>query len=126
MWNGPAILYQPVQEWCLKFGTQKEEYLPGEKKLHSASTATAGPSLLSYGRFSDIDKAIRVVARILGILYKKSFRGERTMTVTPELLCAAETFIVKDTQKLMKEELSKTDTKGRKGSRYATLNPVVN
>ena len=73
-----------------------------------------------------LTKAIRVVARIFGILHKKSFRGERTMTVTQELLSAAETFIVKDAQKLMKEELSKTDTKGRGGGRYATLNPVVN
>ena len=39
------------------------------------------------------------------------------MTVTTELLPAAETSIVKDAQKLMKEELSKTDTKGRKGGR---------
>ena len=124
-WNGPAILYQPVEEWGLKFGSQKEECLPGEKKLHSASTATASPSLVDYGRFSDIDKAIWVVARILGILQKKSFRGGGTMAVSPELLRAAETFIVKDAQKSMKEELSKTDTKGRKGGRYATLSPVL-
>ena len=82
-WNGPAILYQPVEEWGLKFGSQNEECLPGEKKLHSTSTATASTPLLNYGRFSNIDKAIWVVARIFGILQKKSFRGGRTMTVTP-------------------------------------------
>ena len=91
------------------------------KTLHS----TTSPPLLDYGRFSDIDKAIWVVARNLGILQEKSFRGGRTMTVTTELLPAAETSIVKDAQKLMKEELSKTDTKGRKNGRYATLDPVL-
>ena len=47
------------------------------------------------------------------------------MSVTPEMLRATETFIVKDTQKVMKEELSKTDKKGRKGGLYATLSPVL-
>ena len=55
-WNGPAILYQPVKEWGLKFGFQKEECLPGEKKLQSTSTATASPRSLT--RLCDIDKAI--------------------------------------------------------------------
>ena len=31
-WNGPAILYQPVEEWGLKFGSQKEECLSGERR----------------------------------------------------------------------------------------------
>ena len=124
-WNGPAILYKPVEEWGLKFGSQKEECLPGEKKLRSATTTTASPSLLDYERFSDINKAIWVVARILGILQNKSFRGGRTLSVTPELLRAAETFIVKDAQESMTDELCKTDRKGRKGGRYARLNPVL-
>ena len=47
------------------------------------------------------------------------------MSVTPEMLRFAETFIVKDTQRVMKEELSKADEKGRKGGRYATLSPVL-
>ena len=89
--NGPAILYKPVEEWGLKFGSQKEECLPGEKKLRSATTTTDSPSLLDYERFSDIDK------------------------VSAELLRAAETFIVKDVQKSMINELGKTDKKGRKG-----------
>ena len=124
-WNGPAILYRPVEEWGLKFGSQKEECLPGEKKLRSTCTTTSSPSLIDYERFSDINKVIWIVARILGIMQVRSFRGGKTMSVTPEMLRAAETFIVKDTQKVMKEELSKTDKKGRKGGRYATLSPVL-
>ena len=27
-WNGPSVLYQPVENWGLKFGLQKEESLP--------------------------------------------------------------------------------------------------
>ena len=30
-WNSPSILYQPVASRGLKFGSQKEELLPGEK-----------------------------------------------------------------------------------------------
>ena len=112
-WNGPLILYQPVEEWGLKFGSQKEECLPGEKKIHNASTTTASPSLLDYERFSDINKAIWVIS------------GGRTMSVSVQLLCDAENFIAKDAQKTTKEELAKTDPKGRKGGQYATLNPVL-
>jgi hypothetical protein len=78
-WNGPMILYQPIEEWGLKFGSQKEECLPGEKKIHSVSTATANPPLLNYERFSDINHAIWVIARILAILRNKSFSGGKTM-----------------------------------------------
>ena len=30
-WNGPPILYTPVEEWGLKFKPKKEEMRPGEK-----------------------------------------------------------------------------------------------
>ena len=123
--NGPLILYQPVEEWGLKFGSQKEECLPGEKKIHNASTTTASPSLFDYERFSDINKAIWVIARIKAIFQNKSFSGGRTMSVSAQLLRDAENFIAKDVQKTMKEELAKTDQKGRKGGQYATLNPVL-
>jgi hypothetical protein len=69
------ILYQPIEEWGMKFGSQKEERLPGEKSIHSVSTATANPPLLNYERFSDVNQAIWVVARILAILRNKSFNG---------------------------------------------------
>ncbi len=124
-WNGPLILYQPVEEWGLKFGSQKEECLLGEKKIHNASTTTASPSLLDYERFSDINKAIWVIARIKAIFQNKSFSGGRTMSVSAQLLRDAENFIAKDAQKTMREELAKTDQKGRKGGQYATLNPVL-
>ena len=32
-WNGPPILYKPIEEWGLKFKPKNEEMLPGEKKV---------------------------------------------------------------------------------------------
>ena len=124
-WKGPSILYQPIEDWGLKFGSQKEECFPGEKKIHSVSTATANSPLLNYERFSDINQAICVVARILAILKNKSFSGGNTTSVSAQRLLDAENFIVKAAQKTMQEELVKTDQKRRKGGRYATLNPVL-
>ncbi|CAB3987548.1 Hypothetical predicted protein [Paramuricea clavata] len=95
-WNGPLILFQPIEEWCLKLGSQKEECLPGEKKIHSVSTATANPPLLNYERFSDINHVICVIARILAILRNKSFSGGKTMSVSAQLLRDAKNLIVKD------------------------------
>ena len=48
--NGPPILYQPIEEWGLKFGLQKEESLPGEKMCNTAA-ATADPRLIDFERF---------------------------------------------------------------------------
>ena len=45
-WNGPPILYQPIEEWGLKLGLQKEESLPGEKKMCNSAAATADPPLI--------------------------------------------------------------------------------
>ena len=40
-WNGPPILYQPIESWGLKFGLQKNEALPGEKKIRYTATAAS-------------------------------------------------------------------------------------
>jgi hypothetical protein len=73
------------------------------------STATANPHLLNYERFSDVNQAIWVVARILAILRNKSFNGGKTMSASAQLLRHAENLIVEDAQKKMNEELAKTD-----------------
>ncbi|CAB3998608.1 Hypothetical predicted protein [Paramuricea clavata] len=122
-WNGPPILYRPIEEWGLKFNPKKEP-LPGEKKVHVVAAAASVEALLiDYERFSSINKAIWVVARLLNIA-KKSFKGGRTLSISVKQLQEAENFIVKEVQKSFESELTKTDRKGRKGGRFACFNPV--
>ncbi|CAB4001318.1 Hypothetical predicted protein [Paramuricea clavata] len=120
--NGPPILYRPIEEWGLKFNPKKEP-LPGETKVHVVAAASVEALLIDYERFSNINKAIWVVARLLNIA-KKSFKGGRTLSISVKQLQEAENFIVKEVQKSFESELTKTDRKGRKGGRVACLNPV--
>jgi hypothetical protein len=47
-WNGPPILYQPFREWDLtEFGIQKNEVLPGEKKIRYTSAVSSNVPLKS-------------------------------------------------------------------------------
>ena len=119
-WNGPPILYQPIESWGLKFGIQKSEILPGEKKLRYTMAVNSKLPFIDYAKFSNIDKITWVIARILSVAKHKSLRGGNTLNITPQLLEEAEDFIVKDVQKTLEEEMAKTDHKGRKGGRYAS------
>ena len=141
-WNGPPILYKPIEEWGLKFKPKNEEMLPGEKKVpgkitvkvvntaqadtatHGTVTASADVQLIDYKRFSDVNKLIWVVARVLSIAKNKSFKHGNTLSVSAELLRKAENFIVKDAQRSLAHEMMKVDRNGRKGGRYSSLTPV--
>ncbi|CAB4042915.1 Hypothetical predicted protein, partial [Paramuricea clavata] len=61
---------------------------------------------------------------LLNIAKKNSFKGGRTLSISVKQLQEAENFIVKEVQKSFESELTKTDRKGRKGGRFACLNPV--
>ena len=37
-WNGPPILYKPIEEWGLKYEIQKNDVLPSEKRIRYSST----------------------------------------------------------------------------------------
>ena len=121
-WNGPPILYQPIESWGLKFGLQKNEALPGEKKIRYTATAASEIPDIDYKKSSDVDRIIWMVARILSVARHKSFRGGSTLHITSQLLKETEDLVVKDVQKELKDEIQKTDQKGRKGGRYASLN----
>ena len=141
-WNGPPILYKPIEEWGLKFKPKNEEMLPGEKKvpgkvtvkvvntaqadtaIHGTVTASADVQLIDYKRFSDVNKLIWVVARVLSIAKNKSFKHGNTLSISTELLRKAENFIVKDAQRSLAHEMVKVDRNGRKGGRYSSLTPV--
>ena len=122
-WNGPEILSKPVEEWGLKFGLQRDRPLPGEKKACSSSAVSTRQPLIEYQRYSDINKVIWVVARLLNISRQKSFRGGRTEFMTPQHLQEAEDCIVKDAQRTLLDELLKTSRKNVKGGHYARLKP---
>ena len=123
-WNGPPILYQPIEEWRLKFGLQKEESLPGEKKMCNTAAATADPPLIDFERFSDINRVIMVVARLKIIARNKTFRAQNVMQVTAQHLKEAEAFVVKNVQKTIECELKKSSSKKGNGGHYAKLKPV--
>ena len=125
-WCGPPILYQPIEDWGLKYDPKGEQSLPGEKKVHSSTATSLKLPLVDYERFSDVDKLIWTVARLLNIGRAKSFKGGMTTSVSAQQLKEAENFILKDLQRSLVSELKKTDRKGRKGGRYACLNPIEN
>ena len=130
-WNGPPILYKPIEEWGLKFKPKNEEMLPGEKKVpgkitvkvvnaaqadtatHGTVTASADVQSIDYKRFSDVNKLIWVVARVLSIAKNKSFKHGNTLSISTELLRKAENFIVKDAQRSLAHEMVKVDRNGR-------------
>ena len=84
----------------LKFKPKNEEMLPGEKKvpgkitvkvantaqadtaIHGTVTASADVQLIDYKRFSDVNKLIWVVARVLSIAKNKSFKHGNTLSIS--------------------------------------------
>lgn len=123
-WKGPPILYKPVEQWGLKSGLQKEEPLPGEKKMCSTAVATADPPLIDFERFSDINRVIWVVARLKNIARNKTFSAGNAMQVTAQHLKEAEDFVVKNIQRTIECELKKRNSKKGNGGHYAKLKPV--
>jgi hypothetical protein len=98
LWNRPPILYRPIEDWRLKFN-QKKEPPPGEKKVHVVAAASVEATMIDYERFSNINKAIWVVARLLNIAKRRIFKGGRTPSISVKQLQEAENFIVKEVQK---------------------------
>lgn len=118
-WRGPPIFYNEFEYWQLKFGLQRDEHLPGEKVVHvSTNLSESKPCLgLDYSRFGKVKTLIWVVARLLGIFRRKSFKG---MNVNTELVERAELLVLKDVQKTCAAELDCTS------GRYKSLVPVIN
>ena len=119
--RGPHV-FQPLAVIC--FYPREIKFFK-KKRRKKCVKRNRQSSLLNYERFSDINQAIWVVSRILAIMKNKSFSGGKTTSVSAQLLLDADNLIVKDAQNIMQEELVKTDQKGKKGGRYATLNPVL-
>ena len=119
-WTGPSVLYQPFSEWKLKSGLLRSESLPGEKKLASThAVEDKRPGLLGIidtTRFGSADKLVRVIARIIGVLRMKSFRGGGDLNFSPDT--------VKDAEQLLLLEIQQTLSTDLQQNKFRNLNPT--
>lgn len=114
--KGPSFLYRPEEEWGVKFKPKDAAMLPGEKSVTVHATETGSPkttdlSALSSTRCSKYSTVQWAYARILGILKARSFKGGKRVSVTTDLLKAAERFLLKDAQGKWIEKTIKEDFK---------------
>ena len=124
-WKGPPMLYKDFCQWGIRFGKQEqdERKLPGEKNCLTALTVKREDRIIDLGRFSRMARVRLVLARVLGILKAKSFRGGRTEYLTPDVMIQAETLLVKEAQvKLYKPQVPSTEIQ-KLEDRYKSLNP---
>ena len=82
--NG-GMLYTEFDTWNIKFGTKGTENLPGEISCLATKSDQDDVFLFQVDRFSKIEKLRSVMARVLGIIRGKSFKGGRDESLTPEL-----------------------------------------
>lgn len=120
---GPQILYQPMSQWNLKFGLQRDEILPGEKKVAGCFVSVADPECrlslcVDFSRSGNFRKITRIVAMLMEIARRKSFKAA-ALDISPALLRSAEKSILKDVQ------LDMTDQLSSKHGRYAALSPAM-
>ena len=119
--RGPAFLYQPFEEWGVKFQPNSNESLPGEKKVTVNACATTQPIIdlvLSCSRCSSLDTVVWSYARVLAILKARSFKGGNRSNVTPALLRNVETILLREAQ----SEWTPDSVKNK----FRSINPVVN
>ena len=118
-WNrGPHMLYSPFDQWPIKFGKQSDERSPGEKTCLAVNVSIAKKPIIDLSRFSSIQTARLVIARILGMFHRKSISGGRTKHITPELLSRSEHVLLKMAQ----GEFSQDENHAR----FKALNPRMN
>ncbi len=115
-WNGPAFLYREFETWEVKQGSLHNENLPGEKVCLHLQVTPERNSILDLSRYSSLTKATRIVARILGIFQKRSFKGGSLNGLTPALMTQAELFLIKEAQLSLEDKIQN----------FKKLNPVKN
>ena len=116
--QGPPMLYLPLEQWNIKFGKTSNESVPGEKKLHGIQTLTSEgkvtKTILNYDNIGSLPKAVGVIARLIGIARKKSFKGGCVTNLNPGLRMEAEKFLVLEAQGAIDME----------STNYKKLNPA--
>ena len=122
--SGPDFLQKPVEEWGIKSEVNNTKELPGEKKIVTSHVTESCDELIRYKDFSSYRRMLRVVAKTLNVIQKKTFlAGEGPLT--PTLLEKAEKLIIQDLQKSIRKECEKIDSKGRQGGKFYRLRPVL-
>ena len=123
--SGPSYMKKPIEEWGLKFGKPEEEQLlPGEKSVSSHSSVASDPEsyLIKYENFSDYERMLRVLARLINIYRVKTDAFKEPLY--PELLEKAEKLIVMDAQKSIAQECEKKSRSGKVGGNFQMLKPT--
>ena len=100
--SGPLMLSEPLEKWDIKYGSTSSDPLPGEKRIVSTNTSSVNatqPNLLNYTNVSSLQKAVRVVARIMGMAKDRSFRGGHVDSISAETYKRAEGFLLLEAQR---------------------------
>ena len=93
--TGPPMLRSPIEEWDIKYSVKS---LPETVTSTFATEVNIRPDLLQWENFRSKRRAIKVVARLLGMGDKRSFGGGRNECLNPEVIKRAETYLIKEAQ----------------------------
>ena len=134
--RGPPMFRLPFEQWDVRFGKTSDQLLPGEKRdvqTHQADSS-GSTGFVNYNNLSSLQKAVRVVARLMGIAQEKSFRGGQVDLISPERLRRAEAHLLSEAQVSVdlkeKQHRSLNAAKDERGlwvvgaSRLAHVNPL--
>ena len=124
-WNGPALLYSPIEKWGLHTEAQ-QEILPGEKKVLKSQVNLVNTELrlVDYSHYSSFRKIVWLIARVINVFRMKSFTGGRIVNITPNVLRDAENVIIRDVQSNLTNDITRKSAQGKQGGIYARLNPI--
>ena len=101
--HGPRMLTRPFEEWNVRQASAQpqSQALPGERRTLLASAVGSEPeeSIVDLSRTSQLQFAIHVVTRLLGIAKMKSFQGGRQEHFNPEMMQEAECLLIREAQR---------------------------
>jgi hypothetical protein len=123
-WKGPSFLYSPESSWGIKSYVQCKElvcsHVSEVVQVDEFSVNVDPNRLIDYERFSSFSRLVWSIARVIGVLRAKSFRGLSMDCIGPGLLQEATNVVLRNVQQTMAGDL------GSKRSRYSKLVPVRN
>ena len=111
--KGPPMLHSPIEEWDIKYSVKT---LPEAEATTCATDVNIRPDLLQWRNFRSKRRAIKVIARLMGIGNKKSFKGGRSEDLNPDVVKRAETYLIKEAQQGITSEFME--------SKMKSLNPA--
>ena len=124
-WKGPYFLYTDEDTWNIRSSQSyaNTNSTQSERVVLTATVKEAAKEsrpLIEYTRFSKARKVVWTLARVLGALRSKSFKGGQTQHITTDILHQAEDVITKNVQSTMSD--LKLSAKGK----YKRLQPKLN